>query len=417
MKKGILSLAIASLAICAFATNYTDGVFIVNEDWFGHNASSVNFYSFTDGEMVYRAFQKENPGRTLGNTTQYANSDANNIYFCSKQNYGETGGRFDVVDAKTLQSKLSIAQFSESGDTRACYPFSDTKVYVGTTKGVYVVNPTTGETSGPIAGTSVKEPGAMELAGDKLIVCAQSKGVYVIDTTTDQLEKTVDVSTSTCALFKVNDEIWVSVNNCTWGTPSANNTEQFIKLDASTFEPEEPTTVPMACQNPAWAWKQTAPAIDEANKVLYYAPADGGKFISKYDMNTGEFTQEFISLPDGEQMYGNVIGFDAGYGKIVVETFEGYSSQNYHLHIYNTLGEEESNMTLDANYWFPAMVMFAPKSVTPTDVADIQGAKVVKSQIYYNAAGQSSATPFSGLNIVVTEYTDGSHNAIKQMMK
>ena len=83
MKKFFSFLASAALATCAYA-QYTNGVFLLNEDWFGHNSSTVNFYSYADGAIQYRVFQKENEGKTLGNTTQFMAQDANNIYFCSK---------------------------------------------------------------------------------------------------------------------------------------------------------------------------------------------------------------------------------------------------------------------------------------------------------------------------------------------
>ena len=38
--------------------DYSDGVFIVNEDWYGHQNSTVNFLT-NQGEWIYRAFQKE----------------------------------------------------------------------------------------------------------------------------------------------------------------------------------------------------------------------------------------------------------------------------------------------------------------------------------------------------------------------
>lgn len=50
--------------------DYTNGVFIVNEDWFGHQNSTLNFIS-NDGEWTYRVIQKENPGKELGATAQY----------------------------------------------------------------------------------------------------------------------------------------------------------------------------------------------------------------------------------------------------------------------------------------------------------------------------------------------------------
>ena len=51
--------------------DYTKGTFIVNEDWFGHQNSTVNFLS-DDGKWTLRAFQKENPGHELGCTSQFA---------------------------------------------------------------------------------------------------------------------------------------------------------------------------------------------------------------------------------------------------------------------------------------------------------------------------------------------------------
>ena len=127
MKKTILLCLSTIFALCVFAqASYTNGIFIVNEDWFGHNSSSVNFYSYDDGSVVYRAYQAANPGMTLGNTTQYAELNKDNIYFCSKQNYGETGGRLIVADAKTLAKKHSLDNIDDA-DTRAFVTVNDEK--------------------------------------------------------------------------------------------------------------------------------------------------------------------------------------------------------------------------------------------------------------------------------------------------
>ena len=58
----ICALVCAAMATNGVAQGYTDGVFIVNEDWFGHNSGTVNFYSYATGGMQYRVFQKENAG-------------------------------------------------------------------------------------------------------------------------------------------------------------------------------------------------------------------------------------------------------------------------------------------------------------------------------------------------------------------
>lgn len=420
MKKiaSIIALAaLASASALAQQQEFTNGVFLLNEDWFGHNSSTVNFFSYADSTIQYRVFQKVNGGKTLGNTTQYMAQDADNIYFCSKQNYENTGGRFDIVDPTSLRLKNSIATFDKDGDTRACYPYSNSKVYVGTTKGIYIYDPTTGNmTSSPISGTSSAEPGEMVAADGKLFVVAMNKGVYVINTVTDELMVTIDVA-SAGTIFKVNDEVWVGANSCTWGTPSSSDTEQFVEIDLQNLQPKTPVGVTMSCQNSSFAWKKTSPAVDPQNKVLYYGPVDCGNFISKYDMRTGEFTQNFITLPEGQNMYGNVCDIDPYSGNLVVLTFEQYSSQNYYLHLYNRDGEEiGKQIKLTNNYWFPAMVMFARQDKEPTTgINEAASEKTVASVKYYNLSGASSNEPFSGINIKLTTYTDGTTSAVKVM--
>ncbi len=48
-----------------------------------------------------------------------------------------------------------------------------------------------------------------------------------------------------------------------------------------------------------------------------------------------------------------------------------------------------------------------------TGIGDVTAGKTVSSVRYVNAAGQQSATPFAGMNIVVTTFTDGSTQAVK----
>ena len=48
-----------------------------------------------------------------------------------------------------------------------------------------------------------------------------------------------------------------------------------------------------------------------------------------------------------------------------------------------------------------------------TDVEDVPVEKQVSEVTYYNTLGVASAEPFSGVNIVVTKYTDGTKAASK----
>ncbi len=55
----------------------------------------------------------------------------------------------------------------------------------------------------------------------------------------------------------------------------------------------------------------------------------------------------------------------------------------------------------------------AAPAVTPTGISSEVAEKTVQSVVYYNLQGVQSAEPFSGINVVVTTYTDGSRSTVK----
>lgn len=61
--------------------------------------------------------------------------------------------------------------------------------------------------------------------------------------------------------------------------------------------------------------------------------------------------------------------------------------------------------------WGP--LVSAPSNQTPTAVEDVETTKTVAGVKYVNLAGQMSETAFSGVNIVVTTYTDGTTSTVK----
>ncbi len=58
-----------------------------------------------------------------------------------------------------------------------------------------------------------------------------------------------------------------------------------------------------------------------------------------------------------------------------------------------------------------------PLDITPTGINTASVAKQVAGVKYVNMMGVESTTPFQGVNIVVTRYTDGTTSATKQLMK
>lgn len=85
--------------------------------------------------------------------------------------------------------------------------------------------------------------------------------------------------------------------------------------------------------------------------------------------------------------------------------------------------KEESEVTPmdctpDGTYMvFPLNLDPSNKDQVITSIAQLVVSKTVSRVVYYNLMGVASAVPFQGVNIVVTEYSDGSRQARKVVMK
>ena len=119
--------------------------------------------------------------------------------------------------------------------------------------------------------------------------------------------------------------------------------------------------------------------------VTITLPAASG--VAKRATSTTDFT------------IGNAL---AGYNKFKVDVPDAPEGKTYDVtgivSIFN-----------NAVQFLPITIVEAPI----TGVADVNAAKAVKSVNYYNLAGQASAQPFEGLNIVRTTYTDGTTSVAK----
>lgn len=185
--------------------DYTNGVFIVNEDWFGHQNSTLNFIS-NDGEWTYRVIQKENPGKELGATAQYGTIYGDKFYIISKQEKDGgaaiQGGRLTIADAKTLKMEKQLTTFATNSegksiaDGRSFLGVDETKAYIGTSNGIYILDLTTNEIKGQISGAEGSatnlysgQIGNMVRVDNKVYAVHQTKGLIVIDAITDKVRK------------------------------------------------------------------------------------------------------------------------------------------------------------------------------------------------------------------------------------
>ena len=200
-------------------SDYTQGTFIVNEDWYGHQNSTVNFLT-SGGDWIYRVFQKENDGHELGCTTQFGTIYGGKFYLVSKQQKDPgakiTGSRFAICDAKTMKVIKEfqfIASKSIKGSTgqdstvsiadgRSYLPVDEHKGYIGTSNGIWVYNSDNMTVGKQIEGTGnpnasgygqlyYAQIGTMIRANDLVFAIHQQNGLLIIDPATDRIVRTI----------------------------------------------------------------------------------------------------------------------------------------------------------------------------------------------------------------------------------
>lgn len=376
-QKGILFLVMYIVCVSALKADYTNGVYILNEDWFGHNESSMNFYDYENGDIIYNVFSNAGDGQYLGGTSQFAQIYGDKIYIISKQSYGEdtsTGGRLIVADAKTLEQEASLLEL-DGKDGRSYVGISDKKGYVGTSCGVYVYDVENKELGAMIDGTGTDSGDVYsEQIGDmlryrdgKVYVAAQGVGVYVIDTGNDELEATIELPDVVTIFVTADGTLYAAENNCSsWSIPT-DAVSNFVKINTETLE----TTIiempaGMSVQNQWGSWRAGSVACDISENSIYFVNSNSAYVVSKYNFDTNELVEEFVKLPYGnggnQIVYGTGVGVDPVTGQLLVTaTEEGWTThyQNNWIHFINTsTGEIEKTIELEQHYWFMAMPVY-----------------------------------------------------------
>ncbi len=388
--------------------DYTNGFFILNEDWYGHNSSSINFYSFDNNDKVYyRVFQAENSGYNLGNTSQYAQIFGGKMFIMSKQEYNETGGRLIVADASTMERMAAFETLGNIGDGRAFVGVSPSKGYIGGSDGIAVFDIDNLEIGDQIDGIS-SQVGDMLRYGSYVFAAVENKGVYVIDTATDQLKQVIDGTSAVTTLF-------VTASGALYAATTDSNAE-FIKINPVTFETETIDIEDGDCVKSTWgAWRSGSIACDPDEDIVYYLPSVGfwgnPTTVSKYDFTTGEYTKEFVTLPGDvtEVIYGTGIGLEPTNNQIILTTNKdgaGSADKNNRLHFIDpSTGEIKKTVTLEDSYWFPAMLVFPDHS----NIQDFSSTTAKNIEITYN---QEAVTIQFDASTMLPESFSGNKNLV-----
>ncbi len=404
-----LHIAAAVLPAVADGTDYSDGILWVNEDWYGHQNSTVNFLmpDNPEGECwKYRIIQTENPGMELGCTNQYGALWNGRLYLIAKQEKDPgasvTGGRVTVADAETMKILHQQELIDPSGkqcDGRGFLGINEHKGYISTSNGVWIYDldnfAVTGQvagTSNPSAGGDQDKPntdptgalyrgqsGSMVMAEGRVFIAHQQYGLLVVDPEKDAVVSTLsmDIVSEGAGIGSVvkskDGSLWLSVAKNCQGTGA---TLGFIvKVDPVTLACEV-IPVPAGMYPPAnswYAWTPDAFVASSVQNCLYWKGGPSrwfsGDFIYKFDCDTR--TQSlFVNLQEEEgdwKIYGCALGVDPVSDDVYMAMYHEFSIPEYLVRRYSPAGEKLRDYQMISNYWFPSLPIFVHSGALPED--------------------------------------------------
>ena len=392
---------------------FTNGIIFVNEDRYGPNQGSLNYYNYDYDEMEYNVYAFVNPDSKLGVTTQHGQLFGDHLFIVSKQaNANEASGntmgsRLAKLDAATLKQQGSILRFGQSPDSvydgRAYCGVTPNKGYVSTNAGIFVIDVPTMTVSGNIDGTmsSAKgdynslyrdQCGDMVRFGQYVFAVQQGRGLHVIDPATDAIVTTLSFPNIVTVFVTASGNLYVANNSreiydYSGGPYEAN----FTRIDPVTFEVKDVYELDgVHGAMSSWgAWRARMVCVDPVAERVYYNYDEYQNHISCYDFTTRQFIDHFIDLPeaveinwDGSRnhqgLYSSALSFDPHTGDLVVQTVEAAPMYAYQIFNHNWVlfydvntRELKKQVRLQDAYWFPAMAVYPDVSAPSLAVADV----------------------------------------------
>ena len=418
-RRTILYMAVGAALFSApalFASSdvdYKQGVFIVNEDWYGHQNSTVNYLLPDEpagDNWYYRVIQKENPGVELGCTNQFGAIWNGRFYLIAKQDKDPgasiTGGRITVADASDMKVLYQASQIDPSGaqcDGRGFVGVTADKGYVSSSNGVWVMDLNSfailGQVKGsanPNAGGDSDKPntdptgslyhgqsGSMVTAAGRVFVAHQQSGLPVIDPAVDEVIHTIsmDVVQEGAGIGSVvksrDGQLWLSVAKDTQGTGTP--LSYLMRVDPATLEYEVvPLANDMLAPSNSWyAWTPDAFVASTVQNCLYWKGSSSrwwsGTKIYKFDCDTKEQSL-FVDL-DAEgadwSLYGCSLGVHPVTDDVYMSLYHGNQNQTYITRRYSASGEKLRDYSMIENYWFPSLFVFPQKNDGPAAIGSI----------------------------------------------
>ncbi len=397
-------IAVTGLSNVEAQLKYETGVFVLNEDRFGNNNSTINFLNTQTSEFDYLIVQNnnDNGNLSLGCTAQYGAIYGDNIYIISKQDQDKaegklTGGRIVVADASTMKIKKTIPVIYElngksAADGRSFVGVREDKGYLGTSNGIFIMDLNSYEIKGRIEGSenplvTGKEDksdglgplyrnqiGMMIRSHDYVFAIQQDKGVLVINPEKDKIETIIEGCFSTMTQSK-DGCIWVGRNsnmsyqNFPYGVFGSTGEmwqgDQLLKIDPKTLETkiiEMPQEYGINQSWYAWSAGSLCASFNQNRLYFTYNSNKWSWFTTStmfmYDIDTETFTTIYDSSKESRYFLGCAIRINPYDDKIYASLFIDNVNQSYFFYQLDNEGNKLKQYEPIKRYWFPSLFIF-----------------------------------------------------------
>lgn len=266
------------------AEGYKDGLFWLNEEWYGHSSGSINYLT-SKGDFLHHVYESQNPGATFGATSQFGMIFGDRLIVTSKQQRdgGDprdgSWGRLVVADANTLKTIKTWEYLGtgekDSNDGRGACGVNASKAYIaGAAKiGKLDLNtleytpdaisgmPTNGSTYGNQLGDLVSD-------GRYAYVCRQATGLLVIDVEKDACVKTFE--------NKNIQGVTRTADGTVWFLDASGGKSKIYSINPETLEIDRTYTLPSAVTCDWGSWRSTKFfAAKRSNKLMWVSTPGG----------------------------------------------------------------------------------------------------------------------------------------------